>query len=80
MKRYEQARKDFELLESIAELSDQMELDAQRLTLMQNPCKRVAAEMYEAGIALWFGEHGISDSRAIKVAERHPLHARKDQL
>jgi len=55
---YEQARADFEFLEGLAELYDQVELDAQRLDLMQNPTKRLAGRMYEAAIRLWFSENG----------------------
>lgn len=58
MKRYATVRRDFEALERIAELDDQMELDAARLELMQEPTRAKAAELYEAGIRLWFQEHG----------------------
>ena len=68
---YDQARKDFEYLETLAELYDQVELDAQRLDLMQNPTKARACQMYKAAIGLWFTEHGSnltthSGVRAIK--------------
>lgn len=72
MKRYDIARRDFETLEEIAELDDQVELDAQREELMRCPTKAKAAEMYEAAIRLWFGEHrdaeGVDDIR-----ERHGI-------
>jgi len=73
MKRYDKARKDFELLESIAELHDQVELDSQRLYLMQEPTRLRAAQLYEAAIRLWFNEHGMKDSRSFSVAERHNI-------
>lgn len=57
-KPYKQARADFEALELIVELDDQVELDSDRLALMQNPTKAQASEMYQAGIRLWFQEHG----------------------
>lgn len=55
---YNRAREDFEFLESVAELTDQVELDADRLALMRNPTKAKAAEMYACGIRLWIAEHG----------------------
>ena len=57
MANYEQARSDFEYLESLSELEDQVELDARRLDLMQNPTKAMAAKMYAAGCRLWMHEH-----------------------
>lgn len=60
--RYDLARDAFERLERIAELDDQVELDAKRLDLMQNPTKGMAAVMYESAINSWFGQHGIHDA------------------
>lgn len=54
---YDQARADFEYLETLAELSDQVEIDAQRLDLMQNPTRERAAKMYASCIQLWMQEH-----------------------
>lgn len=54
---YAQARKDFEFLETLAELTDQVELDAQRLDLMQNPTRQNARRLYVAAICMWFAEH-----------------------
>jgi len=73
MTRYAQARADFEYLETLAELDEQVELDAERLSLMQNPTKARAAEMYVSSINLWFSEHGIprSDPRAVEIAKRY---------
>lgn len=69
---YSVARKDFEALERIAELHDQVELDAERLYLMQDPTKARASRMYQNAIELWFQEHGIlTGSEAI--AERHSI-------
>lgn len=56
--KYAQARADFERLERIAELSDQVDLDSERQALMQNPTKKKASSMYCSGIMLWFKEHG----------------------
>lgn len=71
MKRYDIARADFEALERIAELSDQVELDAEREPLMQNPTKAKAAQLYEFGISLWFGEHGRDNPDTLDIQERH---------
>ena len=54
------ARRDFELLENIAELTDQVSLDDEREWLMQDPTKARAADMYCSGISLWFSAHGDS--------------------
>lgn len=54
--RYAKARAEFERLEKIAELVDQVELDAMRLDLMRSPTKALAADMYEMAIRLWHGE------------------------
>lgn len=69
---YNRARADFEALERIAELSDQVELDSNRESLMQNPTKARAAEMYESAIRLWFNEHGKSEETA-QIAKRHRI-------
>jgi hypothetical protein len=59
MASYDQARADFEALERLAELDDQVELDALRVDLMRNPTKAFAAEMYETGIRLWLDQHRV---------------------
>lgn len=57
---YAQARKDFEFLESLTELYDQVELDAMRQDLMQNPTKAFAEKMYEMAISSWFAEQRLA--------------------
>ena len=71
--RYAQARADFEFLESLAVLEDQVELDAEREPLMQNPTKAKAAAMYESGIASWFREHAgrFVGPRVAEIAARY---------
>lgn len=59
---YATVRRDFEYLESIAELDDQVGLDAARLTLMENPTKAQAAKMYLSGILSWFSQHGSDEA------------------
>lgn len=69
---YEQARKDFEFLETIAPLDDQVELDSQREELMRNPTKIFAKEMYISAIELWFWEHGVKIGSEI-IARRYGI-------
>lgn len=72
---YAQARKDFEYLESLELLGDQVELDAERECLMQEPTKKKAAELYCVGVRLWFGEARRDgrqlNRRAKAIARRH---------
>lgn len=65
---YAKARADFEYLESVAELDEQVDLDARRLELMENPTKETAADMYCAGITLWFDQHCDNHDGDRKVA------------
>ncbi len=58
-KQYETAKTDYHDLNSIAELSDCVEIDAQVFSLMAHPTKAKAAEMYISAIQLWFQEHGV---------------------
>lgn len=71
---YDQARADFEYLETLAELSDFVEIDASVIDLMRNPTKAKAAELYEAAIRLWLGEHEVAhscvDPEVRAIAER----------
>lgn len=71
---YAAARADFEYLETLALLDDQVELDAEREWLMRDPTKARAASMYVAGISLWFGEHAgqfDDDKRVARIRERY---------
>jgi hypothetical protein len=68
---YARYRRDFEALERIAELDEQVELDAARLDLMRNPTKARAAAMYLAAIEMWFAEHGAE--AAPKLAKRYGI-------
>lgn len=70
LRTYAKARRDFEYLEGLADYTDQVELDAERLDLMQEPTKDRAACMYESGIGGWFREHGDSfddDARVRRI-------------
>lgn len=53
---YGRARKDFEYLETIAELDDWVEIDGLVRDLMEAPTKAKAQELYESCISLWMGE------------------------
>jgi hypothetical protein len=70
---YQQAREDFEYLETIAELDDQVELDAEREELMRNPTKAFAAKLYGKAVQLWFQEHPTFSSarRVAEIRSRH---------
>ena len=72
---YAQARRDFEYLETIAELDDQVTLAADLIEFMETPTKKFAAELYCGGIDLWFGEHRLHPKpltrRARGIAKRH---------
>lgn len=70
---YAKARRDFEYLESVTHLSDQVELDGEREALMQNPTKEKAADMYISGICLWFQEHreNFDDDRKVAAIRKH---------
>lgn len=77
MATYAKARTDFEYLESIRELDDQVSLDSRRLELMKNPTKKYAKDMYESGIRLWFSEfrfRPIKDvpDRVFQIQGDHP--------
>jgi len=77
MKRYDEAREAFEYLQIFADLDDQVELDSAREELMRNPTKSKAADMYEAGIRLWFGENrrkrsgAMPDDRVEEIADKY---------
>lgn len=49
---YWKARGDFEYLETIAPLEDQVELDSEREALMRDPTKKRAAQLYVNAISL----------------------------
>lgn len=70
---YARARKDFEYLETIAELNDWVSLMDDLTEFMQKPNKNFAQGLYETAISLWFGQHGVDGHgrRAIAIAERH---------
>ena len=73
MTTYAKARRDFEYLEEVCWLDDQVDLEAERETLMQNPCKAQAASMYAIGVGLWFREHGeeYDDDPKVRAIRRH---------
>lgn len=72
---YEQARQDFEHLETVGELGDAVEIDAEVFNLMRNPTKERARDMYVAAISLWFGERrGHAFGHTIgEIAARHNI-------
>lgn len=48
---YVQARKDFEYLESVAELDDAVEIDAQVFSLLRSPTRKTAEAIYRRAIS-----------------------------
>lgn len=74
---YAQSRRDYQYLDSLAEVYDLVEIDAQVFGLMENPTKKLAAEMYQSAISLWFNEHGddpdLLTRRAKGIRKRHGL-------
>lgn len=73
---YAQARKDFEYLETIKELDDHVEIDAQVYPLLQNPTRKTAEQIYRSAISLWFSERWHegwhSENRRVwKIADRY---------
>lgn len=70
---YEQAKKDYKFLYSIAEVEDLIGIESEMWTLMENPTKETAKRLYQNAIELWFREHGMNDSRALAIAERHSI-------
>lgn len=72
---YLSARRDFETLEGILDLEDQVELDSNREALMRNPTREFAAELYESAIRLWFDQNkeASEDPIAVEIAERRNI-------
>jgi hypothetical protein len=73
---YLQSRQDFEYLESVRELQDFVEIDAQMTDLMRNPTRKKAQLIYEDAISLWFDEARIDgfssrEKRLHAIAKRH---------
>lgn len=70
MIKYETARSDFEYLETLRELYDQVDLDSRREELMQTPTKAKAAELYCSAVGLWLAEQGdlfADNPRVLKI-------------
>lgn len=69
---YDEARFDFEYLESLAELGDWITIADELVDLMRDPTKKRAAQMYIAAITLWHAEHrGFYDERAERIKLRY---------
>lgn len=71
---YAAVRRAFEYLEKLVPLDDQVELDSQRLDLMEEPTRAKAASMYVSGINLWFSEHRANfddNKRVAAIRERY---------
>ncbi|MBN04490.1 hypothetical protein [Ponticaulis sp.] len=70
---YAKCRRDFETLETFAELDDAVEIDSMRTWLMENPTKAAAADLYERCIGNWFYEHHgeFKNPTVNKIARDH---------
>jgi hypothetical protein len=64
---YERVRADFETLEKYDEVSDEVELDSERRNLMNNPTKKVAADLFRRAISLWLYENFDKHSEVAEV-------------
>lgn len=67
---YAQSRKDFEFLESIAEMDDWAELQGDLHLLMQSPTQKKATEFYVRAIRLWFFEHGAKRKTPLTAKQK----------
>jgi hypothetical protein len=70
-KPYASTRRDFEYLESIAELDDWVTLMDELENFMRQPTKAFAADLYGQAIWLWLMQHGTSDKGAARIAKKH---------
>lgn len=66
---------DFKYLETLAQFSDQVEIDSEVHYLMEDPTKKRAAEMYEKCIEGWFSEHkdAFDDDSRVRKMRKHYL-------
>lgn len=72
---YAKARADFEYLETLADLDDFVEVDAQICFFMRSPTKAFAEQLYLDCIQLWFQEARLAGrdltKRAQTIKERY---------
>lgn len=69
---YAVTRKDFEYLETIAELDDWVTIMDEVENFMRKPNKEFASGLYETAISKWFDEHGyVEDKLARRIARKY---------
>lgn len=75
MPTYAKCRRDAEFLEGLVEAGDWVEVDAEVESLMRDPTKRKAAELYGSVIAIWASEHSdgphFSNPKVRKIMRDH---------
>ena len=72
-KRYTQARKDFEYLETICPVGDICHCFMDEVVnLLRNPNKKYAAELYYDGIQRWFTEAELNRSPNSSINLNNP--------
>ena len=73
--KYDEAKADHELLESIWDHHDLVPIDSECRLLMANPTKARAKSMYEGAVRLWFDGVGTIPQEyhedVAEIAERH---------
>jgi hypothetical protein len=74
---YAQTRKDYDFLNSIIAVDDQVSLMDQVQDLMENPNKAYAQSMYEGAIGLWFSERRVSSTDDVPKKHRRRVNAIK---
>ena len=76
---YKQVREDFEYIESLCELDDQVEIMANIDEFMRNPTKAYATGLYRSKLLMWFrerrfyGHAKLKDERVIKIQQRYDI-------
>lgn len=78
---YEQAKRDYEYLQSVCPGGDMQEIDAQVFALMANPTKALAKAMYVEAMCCWYRAIGKSfagvpetvwqDPEVLRIADRY---------
>lgn len=80
-KSYDDVKRDYKFLESVAIGGDLVEVDASVFDLMESPTKKKAAELYELAINQWFKAIGSSiagipedvleNTKVARIAEKY---------
>lgn len=73
MASYKQSKTDMEYLETLADLTDWVDIDSDMRALLNKPSKAHAAELFESAIILWMREHKdrFDEPRVRRIARRY---------